>query len=72
MFNILLYMYKTFRIKGKIMIFNSYIFILAFLPSVILGYCLIGNKCGYKKSLFFLLLASMFFMGIQASGICYY
>lgn len=45
------------------MIFNSYMFILIFLPIVVLGYYLIGNKYQSKLKLFFLLLASLVFYG---------
>ena len=45
------------------MLFNSYIFIFAFLPIVIVGWNLL-NKCGkYKAAQVFLILVSLVFYG---------
>ncbi|TNC80995.1 MAG: membrane-bound O-acyltransferase family protein [Oleiphilus sp.] len=45
------------------MLFNSYVFIFAFLPLVLVGYYLLASRMGMKWALFWLILASLFFYG---------
>lgn len=45
------------------MLFNSYVFIFAFLPLVLCGYYIFASRLGMKWALFWLILASLFFYG---------
>jgi alginate O-acetyltransferase complex protein AlgI len=45
------------------MLFNSYVFVLAFLPIALLGFFLIGRQWGKRAALSFLIFASLFFYG---------
>jgi D-alanyl-lipoteichoic acid acyltransferase DltB (MBOAT superfamily) len=45
------------------MLFNSYEFILLFLPISLLGYALVSNKVGQESALSWLVLCSLFFYG---------
>ena len=48
---------------AECMLFNSYAFILAFLPAVFAGYFLIGRYAGFAAAQIFLCAASVFFYG---------
>ena len=45
------------------MLFNTYGFILVFLPFVVIGFYVIGRHAGNRAAIFFLVLASLFFYG---------
>ena len=45
------------------MLFNSYVYILAFLPIVVIGYYLIGSQGRHRISISWLVAASLFFYG---------
>lgn len=56
---------KSLKLGGnnKLMIFNSYIFVLLFLPTTILGYYLLINFRQYSLATLFLFIASLIFYG---------
>ncbi len=45
------------------MLFNSYVFIFAFLPTVLIGYFAISHNWGPRQAKYFLMFASLFFYG---------
>ena len=45
------------------MLFNSYVFLFAFLPVALIGFYLIENHGNHKSAIFWLVAASLFFYG---------